>query len=232
MRAGPVVFTVSLALSAFFGGACSSTGSAPAPVAQETVEPRSVPSVPQYEVTANSLNVRQEPSTAGAVVGSLKLGERVSAPDAAQDGWLRVESASGVAGYASAKYLRALEAEAPAPAVAQTEAQAEPAPAPAPAPKQEEAPKEAQGRPAPAGTALARVKLGMSEPEVAAIMGVPTSQSNYQTGKAWIPYYYGSDTSRLDYKYKGVGVVVFGRNRYSGQTKVIRIDYDPNEDGY
>ena len=48
----------------------------------------------------------------------------------------------------------------------------------------------------------------------------------------WIPYYYGPDTRRVDYKYKGVGRVVFGRNRYSGATKVIRVDADSTEDGY
>jgi hypothetical protein len=51
------------------------------------------------------------------------------------------------------------------------------------------------------------------------------------TGKAWIPFYYGPDVGRLDYRYKGVGIVVFSRSRYSGGTKVIRVDYDPSEDG-
>ena len=64
------------------------------------------------------------------------------------------------------------------------------------------------------------------------ILGAPTSQQNYQTGKAWIPYYYGPDTGRVDYRYKGLGSVVFSRNRYSGATKVVRVDSDPNEDGY
>ena len=221
-----IVFAVSLMMLAFVAGGCSSTGGSQAAPSSARSE-SAAPSVPQYEVTARSLNVRQAPSVSATVVGSLKQGEHVAASQPAEDGWLRVEGVNGLTGYASAKYLRALATPAAAPTQARTQ------PAPAPAPKQEEAApsQEAQGRPAPAGTALARVKLGMSEPEVAAILGVPTNQSNYQTGKAWIPYYYGSDTSRLDYKYKGVGVVVFGRNRYSGQTKVIRIDYDPNEDG-
>ena len=72
----------------------------------------------------------------------------------------------------------------------------------------------------------------MSEAQVVEILGPPTSQQNYVTGKAWIPYYYGPDTGRLDYRYKGLGIVVFSRNRYSGQAQVVRIDSDPNEDGY
>ena len=72
----------------------------------------------------------------------------------------------------------------------------------------------------------------MTEAQVIEILGAPTSQQNYVTGKAFIPMYYGTDTSRLDYRYKGVGLVVFSRNQYSGGTKVIRVDADPNEDGF
>jgi hypothetical protein len=185
-------------------------------------------SVPVYEVTAGSLNMRQEPNTSGAVVGSLKQGTRVQGPHGVENGWLYVETDAGASGYVSARYVRSVgeAAAAPAPPPQQT-AKREPAPKKEAAP-----PKEPAGRPAPAGSRLARVELGMSEGKVASILGQPTSQENYQTGKAWIPYYYGSDTSRLDYKYKGVGVVVFGRNRYSGKTRVIQVDYDPTEDGY
>jgi outer membrane protein assembly factor BamE (lipoprotein component of BamABCDE complex) len=91
--------------------------------------------------------------------------------------------------------------------------------------------KSAKGVAPPAGSKLARVQKGMSPGEVTAIMGEPTNTSTYQTGMAWVPFYYGSDTMRTDYKYKGVGRVVFGHNRWSGSMKVIRIDYDPSEDG-
>ena len=71
----------------------------------------------------------------------------------------------------------------------------------------------------------------LSEAQVIEILGPPTSQQNYVTGKAWIPWYYGPDTSRLDYRYKGVGLISFSRNRYSGAAQVVRVDADPNEDG-
>jgi hypothetical protein len=90
----------------------------------------------------------------------------------------------------------------------------------------------AKGVPAPAGSKLAKVQLDMHPGQVTEIMGEPTSQNSYQTGKAWIPYYYGSDTHRTEWNYKGVGRVVFGTNRWSGKQKVIRVDYDPTEDGY
>jgi hypothetical protein len=89
-----------------------------------------------------------------------------------------------------------------------------------------------KGVPAPAGHPLAKVEEGMGAGDVTRIMGEPTSTQTYQTGKAWIPYYFGSDTHRIDWKYKGEGRVVFGQNRWSGNLKVIRIDYDPDEDGY
>lgn len=89
-----------------------------------------------------------------------------------------------------------------------------------------------KGVPAPAGHPLARVQEGMQPPQVEEILGQPTTRQTYQTGMAWIPYYWGSDTHRTDWKYKGKGRVVFGHNRWSGVTKVIRVDYDPQEDGY
>jgi hypothetical protein len=88
-----------------------------------------------------------------------------------------------------------------------------------------------QGVPPPPGHPLAKVHEGMAPGQVAEVMGAPTSETSYQTGKAWIPFYWGSDLSRTDWKYKGQGRVVFSHNRWSGSQKVIRIDYDPAEDG-
>ncbi len=84
----------------------------------------------------------------------------------------------------------------------------------------------------PAGSPLAKVDLGMNDGQVRQLLGDPTHQHTYMTGKAWIPFYYGSDTNRTEWKYKGVGRVVFGHNRWSGNMKVIRVDYDPKEPGF
>ncbi len=84
----------------------------------------------------------------------------------------------------------------------------------------------------PADHKMAAVDLNMPPGQVLQIMGEPTSRQTYMTGKSWIPYYFGSDTHRTDWKYAGQGRVVFGTNRWSGNQKVIRIDYDPGEDGY
>lgn len=179
--------------------------------------------VPMVEITAKSLNLRATASPTGTVVGSLKQGEQVSAPQPASGGWQYVETPAGLKGYVSSQYVRPVASAAPAAAA--------PAAAPAPAATPEPAKKEASARPPAPGTPLARVTMGMTEAQVIEILGAPTSQQSYVTGKAFIPMYYGTDTSRMDYRYKGVGIVVFSRNQYSGGTKVIRVDADPNEDG-
>ncbi len=83
----------------------------------------------------------------------------------------------------------------------------------------------------PAGHKLAKVAVGMTPAQVKEILGEPTNQTTYMTGKAWIPWYFGP-THQTDFKYKGVGRVVFVNNRWSGQIQsVTRVDYDPAEDG-
>jgi len=87
----------------------------------------------------------------------------------------------------------------------------------------------AKGVAPPASSRLSKVKLGMNGSEVRKVLGDPDNAHAYITGKSWIPFYYGTDTSRTDWMYKGMGRVVFSRNQYSGTLKVIRIDYNPNE---
>lgn len=185
--------------------------------------PAAAAAIPVVEVTAKSLNLRADASTTGAVVASLKQGEQLSAPQPASGGWLYVETSTGAKGYVASQYVRPVASAAQAPA---SPAAATQAPAATPTPAQKET-----ARPPAPGTPLARVAMGMTEAQVIEILGAPTSQQSYVTGKAFIPMYYGTDTSRLDYRYKGVGIVVFSRNQYSGGTKVIRVDADPSEDG-
>ena len=81
----------------------------------------------------------------------------------------------------------------------------------------------------PASSPLAKIEIGMTDSDVRKILGEPSNTNDYMTGKAFIPYYYGSDTARSDYMYKGVGRVVFSRNRYSGALKVIKLIHNPDE---
>ena len=58
-----------------------------------------------YSVTADVLNVRNQPSKSGDVVGVVKRGDVVAAQSNDYEGWMKV-STSSVSGYVSSKYLK------------------------------------------------------------------------------------------------------------------------------
>lgn len=91
-----------------------------------------------------------------------------------------------------------------------------------------EAPAAAAAVTVPASSPLSQITPGMADTDVRRILGEPTRSRSYMTGKAWIPWYYGSDTARSAYTYAGQGEVVFSRNRYTGGLSVIRVDYNPS----
>lgn len=85
----------------------------------------------------------------------------------------------------------------------------------------------------PANSAFAKLKLGMAQGQVHEILGQPTDSKQYQTGKAWIPFYFGPDMMRHDEFYKGVGVVTYTGAGIGGvHWKLYRAVYNPAEDGY
>lgn len=87
--------------------------------------------------------------------------------------------------------------------------------------------------PAPAGSPLSQVKEGMRPEDVQKLLGAPSSIKPYITGKAFIPFYFGPDQTRTAYYYKGVGRVVFsGDGAFSTNSRVQRVEYDPNDPGY
>jgi len=104
------------------------------------------------------------------------------------------------------------------------------APAEKPATKSE--PSKPSSAPAPASSKMSQVKNEMSPEQVQQILGSPTGQSSYPTGKTFNPYNFGNDSgNRVEYKYKGQGRVVFAVPKWGGNMKVVRVDYDPTEDG-
>lgn len=85
----------------------------------------------------------------------------------------------------------------------------------------------------PANTPFAKIKLGMSQGQVHSILGQPTDSRVYQTGKMWIPFYFGSDTHRTEELYKGVGKITYTGMGIGGvNLTVYKATYDPNEDGF
>jgi hypothetical protein len=88
--------------------------------------------------------------------------------------------------------------------------------------------------PPPAGSPLAKITKGMAMSEVVTILGEPTDRNQYLTGKAFIPWYFGDDVTRIEWHYKGLGRVVFTGGGAWGQRggAVEWVDYDPKETGY
>ena len=85
----------------------------------------------------------------------------------------------------------------------------------------------------PADSPFAKIKLGMAQGQVHEILGQPTDTKSYQTGKAWIPFYFGPDVMRMDEFYKGVGIITYAGAGIGGvHWTVHRAVYNPAEDGY
>jgi hypothetical protein len=100
---------------------------------------------------------------------------------------------------------------------------------PAAAPAKAAPPK---GAAAPASSPLSKVAANMSPEQVQEVMGSPSGQASYPSAKTFNPYNFGNDSgNRVEYKYKGQGRVVFAVPKWGGNMKVVRVDYDPSEDG-
>jgi len=126
---------------------------------------------------------------------------------------------------------------APAPAAA-------PAPAPAPAAK---APAgdtvhvkgindwegDITGKPA-ANSRFTKLTIGMGMRQVTDLVGPPTDQGAYVTGKAWIPFYFGSDRYRHEMVFKGQGRLIFAGGSAGDFTSgnLIWIIHNASEAGY
>jgi hypothetical protein len=92
---------------------------------------------------------------------------------------------------------------------------------------------EITGKPAP-GSKFAKLKIGMSMKQVTDLIGQPSDQGAYVTGKAWIPFYFGSDRYRHEMVYKGQGRLIFAggsRGDYSSGN-LISIIHNAQEGGY
>ena len=98
---------------------------------------------------------------------------------------------------------------------------------------------------APADHPFSKIKPGMSFDETAAILGKPTAERSYCTGKHRIPFYSGSDKAYTEYFYKGQGKVYFYTristfSMFHGAVnsctpkdpyELATVEYNPNETG-
>ena len=90
---------------------------------------------------------------------------------------------------------------------------------------------EITGKPA-AGSKFTQLKIGMGYREVIDIVGQPSDQGAYVTGKAWIPFYFGSDRYRFELLYKGVGRLIFAGAAGGGGGNLIWVIHNTNEVAY
>lgn len=76
---------------------------------------------------------------------------------------------------------------------------------------------------------FAKLQLGQTFREVSDLIGAPDDILRHETGKRWIPYYFGSDAQRLQVLYKNEGCLTYtGGNIFGGgSNKLIRITADP-----
>jgi hypothetical protein len=91
---------------------------------------------------------------------------------------------------------------------------------------------EITGKPAP-GSKFKKLQIGMSIKQVTDLIGQPTDQGAYVTGKAWIPFYFGSDRYRHEMVYKGQGRLIFAGGSVGDYTSghLISIIHNAKEGG-
>ena len=88
------------------------------------------------------------------------------------------------------------------------------------------------GKPA-ANSKFSALKIGMSMQQVKSAIGEPSDAGEYETGKRWIPFYYGDDMRRTEFVYKGMGRLTFASGSTFGGHggALIRITHNANEVG-
>jgi len=92
---------------------------------------------------------------------------------------------------------------------------------------------EITGKPA-RGSKFTKLQIGMSTKQVTDLIGQPTDQGAYITGKAFIPFYFGSDRHRFEMLYKGQGRLIFAGGSFGDYTggNLIWIIHFAGESGY
>jgi hypothetical protein len=84
------------------------------------------------------------------------------------------------------------------------------------------------------GSPFSQLKIGMGIRQVMDICGPPSDQGAYVTGKAYIPFYFGSDRSRYELYYKGWGRLIFAGGSIGnyGGGNLIWVIHSAAESGY
>jgi len=79
----------------------------------------------------------------------------------------------------------------------------------------------------PSKSKFSRVKKGMGQNQVIHLIGQPTDRGSHVTGKAFMPFYYGSDRYRVVFYYRHQGTLEFNT-----RGRLVAIKYNRKENGY
>ena len=82
-----------------------------------------------------------------------------------------------------------------------------------------------------ANSKFAKLQIGMSTSETQDVLGrAPDRSHTYESGKRWIPFYFGNDARRMQVLYKGEGCLIFtGGNIWGGAGgDLMQIEVDPS----
>lgn len=92
---------------------------------------------------------------------------------------------------------------------------------------------EITGRPAP-GSKFTRLQIGMPLKQVTDLIGQPSDEGSYITGKAFIPFFFGGDRHRQELVYKGQGRLIFAGGSMGdlAGANLIWIIHNANEPAY
>lgn len=91
---------------------------------------------------------------------------------------------------------------------------------------------EITGKPV-AGSKFSKLQIGMGMREALDTAGPPTDQGAYVSGKAFIPFYFGSGGTRYEAAYKGHGRLIFAQgSRFSSSYYLVWIIHSANDTGY
>jgi hypothetical protein len=85
---------------------------------------------------------------------------------------------------------------------------------------------EISGTPAPESR-FAKVKIGMELEQVHKLIGEPDQLYSHNTGKNWIPFYFGADGRRVVTHYRGEGCLTYsGGGLFNSSKQLLRMDVD------
>lgn len=88
---------------------------------------------------------------------------------------------------------------------------------------------------AAANSKFAKLQIGMSMSETQELLGrAPDRFHTYESGKRWIPFYFGNDARRMQVLYKGEGCLIFtgGGVWGNGAGDLLTIAADTSGDCY